>query len=177
MNESITCDKCGKPTELITDNFMWHNAYLGDLSISNVKFYKCKSCSNKIIPFETAIKIDEEEHKTLQGWLWKQSADASEFNDKFWSNKEVVQYLGVSRAAIHKSLKYKGLIYHVIIGKEAYFYAESVKLFKDKGDGRLPIYNETIRDESTLNGLKFIYPYDDKIKYNVDVVEKELSYK
>ena len=175
MSDNIKCDMCGNSTELIVGNYEWHNEYLGDLSISHAEYYRCESCSNTIIPFETAIRIDKEEHNTLQNWLWKQCGDASGFNKKFLSNRKVVAYLGVSRAAINKSLKYKGLIYHVVIDGLTYCFAESVKLFKRKGDGRFPIYNETVGEKPTSNGFKFINPDDEIIKYNVE--EEELAQK
>ena len=124
----------------VLNSYTWKNKRLGNLSIADAVVYFCEKCDAEVIPFETALQMDDKEAETIQLWLWSLCSTAEDFNHKFITSTETAVILELSgRQAIHKNLKYKGMIYFLELNGKIFFLKESVEIFKMSGDGRLPI--------------------------------------
>lgn len=129
----MKCLECGGEIKEVTGDYIWQDKFLGHLSLSNLKYKKCKKCGDVIFPSESSHRIDLEEKRFVNDWLLSLPLK------DFCKSKYVTNLLGFSRQAFHKHPRYKGRIYRVEYEGEIHYLKKSVELFKKSGDGRFEI--------------------------------------
>ena len=141
----MNCFKCHGKIEPINDSrYQWRNEFLGDFSIDNTCVEKCNKCGELLLPYYLIKQIEKEEQARLERWLLSQCTNSNDFTDKFISATELAEVLGVSRNAVHKTPKYKTLIYNIKIRDQVLYFLKSAEKYKKSKDGRFEINQSTI---------------------------------
>ena len=97
----------------------------------------CSNCNEFVITKEIARlienKTDEQRNKLIKALPFS----------KFISTKKASKILSISRQAIHKNNYFKRIVYNSKIDNQLFFVKESVEKYKNTGDGRFNLSQNT----------------------------------
>jgi hypothetical protein len=110
---------------------------LGKVKVPNLRFLECDNCGERLISPEEGDKatdfIEKEEQKIINNLPI----------GEFVSTKEAAEILDITKQAFSKNQRIKGgLIYSTKIGERKYYHRKSVELFKEKNNGKFPLYRQ-----------------------------------
>lgn len=115
---------------------------LGEFIINNVLYFKCAHCDEIMLPNDTWQIADQEENRQIEKFLSNLPVK------NFIGASHAAAFLNMSRQALHKHRRIrKGFIYSIIHEGKILYHDESVKLFKETGDGRFPLKKEVSKKE------------------------------
>jgi hypothetical protein len=138
----MKCYTCGNQFVEHTGSLELPSKILGDFTINNVLYFKCAQCEEIILPDETWRRADQEESRQIEKLL----SDLPVKN--FIGASKAATILEMSRQALHKHRRIRrGFIYSILHEGKILYHAESVKLFKETGDGRFPLKREVTKKE------------------------------
>jgi hypothetical protein len=130
----MKCYECGGKYQDIDGDLEMDDRYVGPFVVKAVHYYKCDRCGQDLFPPETAEAIEKRRGERLDELLKGQPLRA------FLTATETATALGISRQALHKHRRIRrGFIYQTAFGGGMVYLEESVKRFKDTGDGRFPL--------------------------------------
>ncbi len=148
----MKCYNCGTNLVEHNGNLEIPNAIIGNFSISNATYHKCADCDEILLSSSTWKTVDEEEKRITNSLLLNLPLN------KFIGASPVAKILGISRQALHKHRRIRrGFIYSITYEGKIYYHIESVKLYKETGDGRLPLTQATPKKE--VEYVYFTIPY------------------
>ena len=138
----MKCYACGNDFIEHTGSLELPSKILGSFTVNNVSYFKCTHCQEIMLPDHAWRVADQEENIQIE---------------KFLSNLPVKNFIGasnaanileMSRQALHKHRRIRrGFIYSVLHEGKILYHAESVKMFKETGDGRFPLKKEVTKKE------------------------------
>jgi len=138
----MKCYACG-------NNFIEHKGslelpskMLGAFIIDNVSYFKCSHCQEIMLPDKAWQIADQAENSQIEKIIGNLPVK------NFIGASKAAAILEMSRQALHKHRKIRrGFIYSVLHEGKTLYHAESVKLFKETGDGRFPLKKEVTKKE------------------------------
>ena len=134
----MKCYNCGDEFVLFTGSLELPSNVLGSYTIDNAKYFKCVNCGEIFLSDESWCSADKKESQLITEFIGNLA-----FN-KFIGASKAASILGMSRQAFHKHKRIKrGFIYSITLERHKYYHIESVKLFKNTGDGRFQLYQST----------------------------------
>jgi len=134
----MKCDECGGKYRGISGDLEWDDAYVGSFVVKDVHYRKCETCGQVLLPLETAETIEKRRAERRDELLKALPLGA------FLTAAETATTLGISRQALHKHRRIRrGFIHQTGFGGGVVYLEESVKRFKDTGDGRFPLCSST----------------------------------
>ncbi len=154
----MRCHGCGSLYVEKKGNLTLQSCSLGRFTLNNVSYFACPECGSQLLPNETWHLADQEENSIIQKYIEEMPVK------KFISTNETATLLGITRQALHKHKKIKrGFIYSITISEKKMFNKKSVILFKETGDGRFNLVQDSIDSntkyiflETTPSENKFI---------------------
>lgn len=130
----MRCINCSGQIVTIKGELNLQDKVLGDFIVPNTEFEQCKNCGEKLYLPITLKEIEDTEAKRKEELLLNKPLKS------FITVGEVAKILGCTRQAVHKHKKIRrGFIHFVNHNGVLYYLKESVDLFKETGDGRLPL--------------------------------------
>ncbi len=130
----MRCIKCSGLILTINGDLELRDKILGDFTVLNTEYEQCKDCGEKLYSPVTLKAIEETEAKRKEELLLGKPLN------NFLSAAEVAKILGCTRQAIHKHKRIRrGFIHFVRHNGILLYLKKSVELFKETGDGRLPL--------------------------------------
>jgi hypothetical protein len=138
----VKCYTCGCAYQEHEGTLDLHNDIIGNYDVYAARYYKCDGCGVLLFPKDTVKKIELAE-ADKQNRLIRQLP----VND-FIIATEASELLGISKQAFHKHRRIKkGFIYSVILGGKRLYNRKSVLLFKDNGDGRFKLSEQSSKED------------------------------
>lgn len=136
----MRCLKCGGELTKERGSLMVNRDFIGSFTVDNVNYKKCNSCGNIRFPAATAKAIEEKELQIRDSLIGKLHVS------EFIGATAAAEILGISRQAMHKHVRIRrGFIYSIKIDNKIFYNKKSVRLFKEKGDGRFQLTTSTQR--------------------------------
>jgi hypothetical protein len=130
----MKCHECGGKYREVDGDLAMNDPYIGAFVVAGVHYYKCDGCGQVLFPLETAEAIEERRSERKDELL-----KGHPLRD-FLTAAETAAALGISRQALHKHRRIRrGFIHQTAFGSGMVYLEESVKRFKDTGDGRFPL--------------------------------------
>jgi hypothetical protein len=130
---------------------------LGNLTIYNVKYYRCSNCREILLPPKTAKEIEKERERRIDEII-----RALPICD-FVSSSEAAELLKITRQAFHKNRSIKnGLIYSATLSGKLQYVRKSVLLFGEKGNGRFQLIKQAEW------GLSVFVAQADTLSYDIE---------
>ncbi len=134
----MKCDECGGKYRDVSGDLEWDDQYVGSFVVKDVRYRKCETCGQVLLPPETAEAIEKRRAERRDELLKARPLRA------FLTAAETAAALGISRQALHKHRRIRrGFIHQTAFGGGVVYLKESVELFKATGDGRLPLCSST----------------------------------
>lgn len=138
----MRCLKCGGELAKEKGSLVVNRDFIGNFTIDNVNYKKCDDCGNLRFPAATAKRIEEKELKIREALIGKLPAN------EFIGATAAAEILGITRQAMHKQARIRrGFIYSIKIDNKNFYHTRSIKLYKEKGDGRFQLTTSTQRKE------------------------------
>jgi len=138
----MRCLKCGGELTKEKGSLMVNRDFIGSFTIDNVNYKRCNSCGNIRFPAPTAKAIEGKELKIREALIGKLPAS------ELIGATAAAKILGISRQAMHKHVRIRrGFIYSIKIDDKLFYNKKSVRLYKEKGDGRFQLTTSTQRKE------------------------------
>jgi len=131
----MRCHKCGGNYRSVKGPLGIQDPYVGYFEVEVPEYLRCDSCGEYLVSGKWAEEIDRARSRRLVELL-----EAMPLRE-FVSSSEAARLLGISRQALHKNRRIRnGFIFHIPFGKGVVYLRKSVELFKEKGDGRFPLW-------------------------------------
>jgi hypothetical protein len=131
----MKCYECGGEFVESTGDLDLTNRLIGKYTLNSVCYGRCGNCGEILLPDETWTAADIEEGRIIKERLEKFPIS------EFISASEVADILGISKQALHKHQRIKnGFIFSVKHNGRIEYHKKSVEMFKEKGDGRFPLF-------------------------------------
>ena len=127
----MNCALCNGNIVKKNSFLLFKSKTLGDVTIPSIDFEECEFCRD--------ILLSPESSKKALSYVRQKEQDAINKMpiDDFITAAEAVDILGITKQAFSKNPKIKrGLIYSVKKGRSKFFLKKSVKLFKEKNNGK-----------------------------------------
>jgi len=141
----MRCINCSGQIVTIKGDLKLQDKVLGDFTAPNTEFEQCENCGEKLYSPITLKAIEDTEAKRKEELLLKKPLE------NFLSATEVAKILGCTRQAIHKHKRIRrGFIHFVKHNGILLYLKESVELFKETGDGRLPLAEKKKKRKSKV---------------------------
>ena len=138
----MKCYNCGNEFSSLNGSLELPSNVLGSYSIDNVNYFKCLQCQEIFLSDEAWNLADEKENKLIADFVSNLAFK------KFIGASKAASILEMSRQALHKHRRIRrGFIYSIILERKRYYHIESVKLFKETGDGRFPLRRKVQKKE------------------------------
>ena len=136
----MKCRECGGTYRDREDSVFLADRYVREVSLEQLRFSECDTCKSRLFSLETAERIEGERERRLQTVL--QSRPLREFV----CAADACKILGITRQALSKHRRIRrGFIFQTQFGGKMFYLRESVKRFKETGDGRFAL-GETEQD-------------------------------
>jgi len=130
----MKCISCGGSFHEKRGDLRLPDAILGELVIRNVKYFRCSSCDEILMPPRTVTEIEQIRDRRIGAII-----DGMPIRE-FITPAKAAKLLGITRQAFHKNRSIRnGMIYSTDITSNRMFVRESVIRFKERGDGRFPL--------------------------------------
>ncbi|WP_045211265.1 hypothetical protein [Desulfonatronovibrio magnus] len=130
----MKCHLCGEKLISQTGTLQLPSKILSDITLNNVLFFKCEHCEEVVLPSETWKIADNEEKKQIEDCLKNLPVK------DFIGASKASSILEISRQALHKHRRIRrGFIYSILHEDKILYHEKSVRLYKQKGDGRFPL--------------------------------------
>ena len=127
----MRCAVCNTEISAKTGEFEFKSRALGKILVPHITYFECDVCGEKILSPEESDRVIEYVEKQ------ENKAIAKLPIGEFITANEAAEMLGITKQAFSKHSKIKrGLIYSVMIGDRKYYNHKSVKLFKEKNNGK-----------------------------------------
>ncbi len=135
----MKCLDCGGEYIELIANIDIEDISIGEFTVENVTHRKCSSCGGLLFPLET-VKIIEAKEKEIKEYRLGQYPITD-----FIGAVDAAKILSVTRQALHRNRRIRrGFIYSVRFDGKIAYLKESVRLYKDTGDGRFMLANPDI---------------------------------
>jgi hypothetical protein len=130
----MNCEKCGGKYIEKSGDYELFDRYVGKIIIHGIKYYQCDNCNNILYSEEMAQAIETERDNRVDELL-------SQYPIRdFISASETASFLDISRQALHKNRRInRGFIYQTSSCGSNVYLRQSVKQYKETGDGRFPL--------------------------------------
>ena len=130
----MKCINCKIDMKTEKGSYPFTTKALGNIQIPNISRYICESCGETILSKDQAEKIDSFIKKAVE------IAIGNIPINNFISASEVASILKISKQALSKNKRInRGFIYFKELDGRKYYDIDSVKEFKNSGDGRIRI--------------------------------------
>jgi len=139
MNRRVHCWKCGKVMKSEKGVYTCHDKYVGTFTVPYAagELLACDCGEAPYVSAALSARVADHMQKRIeQLLLLGVGGDMHEFKENLMGMGELEGVLGVTRQAVWKSPKYRNHIYHVVMNGDVLWWKPSVKLFREKGDGR-----------------------------------------
>jgi hypothetical protein len=134
----MKCPDCGGNFIKLNNTYELNDRYVGKITILGVPYYKCDNNGEILFTLEMTEAIEQERKRLIQAYLKKYSIG------DFISAQSAWKLLGISRQALNKNRRIrKGFIYTFDFNGFLVYLKQSVILFKNTGDGRFPLFQQT----------------------------------
>lgn len=138
----MKCYACGNNYVEYTGTLELPSKILGDFTVENVVYFKCSHCEDIMLPDAAWRVADQEERRRIENFLSNLPLN------KFIGASKAASILKMSRQALHKHRRIRrGFIYSVVHEGKILYHNDSVKLFKETGDGRFQLKKEISKKE------------------------------
>jgi len=135
----MRCYNCGGYYRETTDLVEIADSYVGTIPVEGVTCLICNDCGGILFSEEFVDKLELVRRKRIQ-----EGIKSYPLKD-FVTTIETAAMLGITKQALHKHKRIsKGFIYHTKIGNIIVYLKPSVERFVKTGDGRFPLYKETV---------------------------------
>lgn len=107
---------------------------LGLLVVPDVEYFICPGCGDLMFPLATAKEVGDARDRMISELLRARPAN------EFISTTDAAAILGISRQALqrHRRIR-RGFIYQLREGGRTLYLKDSVRQFKETGDGRISL--------------------------------------
>lgn len=180
----MRCGECGKAQyQRVRGNLWWEDTFTGRLLVSDVERDECPNCGGQLFAPAACRRIVEACDKKRRDWLENRPIK------DFWDGQQVTEFLGITRQALSKGYRYRRLLYRLERNGKYDYLADSVRLLKRTGDGRIPLEAtaETEMPKRDVDSAwdtpppatpeRFVYPTADEAATPVlQLREKEATY-
>ena len=127
----MRCSECGGEMVFQHGTIEMASLCLGSFRLSDVDFWVCLECHERILPADTWAAADLEEERLIGERV------AALPVGEFLSAAEAASLLGMSRQALHKHRRIsRGFVYAIVIDKKRLYHRGSLDRFMRTGDGR-----------------------------------------
>ncbi|MCX7047154.1 MAG: hypothetical protein NTX50_16910 [Candidatus Sumerlaeota bacterium] len=134
----MKCYECGGNSITETASIVINDSILGPVTVPNITQSRCDQCGDTLLSCEESDKITDCLERLLDARIKRNPITA------FVSAQEACSILGITRQAFHKNRRIKrGFILQASIAGQVLYLRKSVELFKIKGDGRYPLFDQT----------------------------------
>lgn len=133
---------CGGNIEEITKDYKTDSIALGQITVPEVTVFNCTSCQQDFLSKEAGNDI----FKFIAKKEKERIDNAKLAGDELWSARQAYEFLGITRQAFSKpKSKYqRGFIFWRKLDNTKVYFKKSVELFKETGDGRYFLDEESI---------------------------------
>ena len=149
----MKCGLCNNELTLKRGDVEFDSRSLGLIFVPDLKFYECETCGDKLLsPTESDKAIEYIANRENQ--LIKKLPI-----EEFITATEAAEILEISKQAFSKNHKIKrGLIYSTKIGDRKYYLEQSVRLFKEKKNGKFQLteQEDIIIDTQTADDDNYV---------------------
>jgi hypothetical protein len=147
--KAMRCINCSGQIVTINGDLELQDKILGEFTVQDTEFDQCEDCGEKLYSPITLKAIEETEAKRKKELLLEKPLNS------FITAAEVAKILGCTRQAVHKHKRIRrGFIHFVKHNGILQYLKESVELFKETGDGRLPLVEPKKKTKSNIIGRK-----------------------
>lgn len=134
----MKCYNCGNDYVAHNGSLAIRDEYIGVFTVYNLSYMKCGQCGDRLFTPEAAKQIENSRDTALS------AAIVSRPIKNFISSSEAAIILGISRQALHKHRRIRrGFIFQTRFDGKKVYLKESVLRFKQTGDGRFPLTDDT----------------------------------
>jgi len=128
------CHNCGGSYVEVRGPLVMSDDCVGLYTVEAENYLRCSECDDVLLSAILAEKADQERKRKLIELLQRKPLEA------FVTSTQAAAILGISRQALHKHRRIaRGFIHQTDFGGQVVYLRESVELFAETGDGRLPL--------------------------------------
>jgi hypothetical protein len=133
----MNCLECGGNYQIRNEPIDLQDEYVGWIETRPAVYFECDNCGDRMLSPDACDAIDEAIDEELDRIL--QSRPLRDF----MTAPEAAEELGISAQALHKHRRIRrGFIFQTKFGGKTVYLKESVRRFKESGDGRFPLQPE-----------------------------------
>ncbi len=138
----MKCYNCGNAFVEHIGTLEMPSTIVGIFSVNNANYYKCDHCDEILLSNTTWTLVDQTENDIIINLLKNLP-----FN-KFIGATKAAEILNISRQALHKHRRIRrGFVYSIKHEGKIYYHIDSVKLYKENGDGRFSLTKEKAKTD------------------------------
>jgi len=140
----VRCLKCGGEYQRCHGTLGLRDKFVGEYEVHDVDYLKCEKCERYLFPEKTAREIERKREQIKKQLIGRLPVA------EFIPASDAAKILGISRQALHKHRRIRrGFIYSIKIGGRTLYYLDSVLKFRESGDGRFPLFDQSSKEQSS----------------------------